>query len=148
MRDGFFHRDFFRVFAEVAPDDMRVDVLKGNNEVWCHELNGVDEKKWTILILFFHPKGDYFFETMHGVTYADTAVRYFKSHEVWWNVGEHTKYACGNQDEKCEECVVEENAGESCRNGDDTKRPIPIAPARYVLVFIRIPSQDGSLWGH
>lgn len=43
---------------------------------------------------------------------------------------------------------MEENTGERGRDGDGTERPVPIAPARYMLVLIRIPSQDGSLWRH
>lgn len=127
---------------------MRIDIFKGDDQVGRHEFGGVDEEEWIRAFFFFHPKRNYFFVRVECVVDADAAIGDFELRSVRWRVREHAEYCCRDNDDNREEDVVKKNARECGRDGDDAERPIPIAPARDVLVFIRTPLQGRSLWGH
>src|SRR3989338_1958273 len=113
MCDRFFHRGFVGVSAQIGSHHMRVDVLKRNDQIRCHEFGGVYQKERSLVPFLFHPKRNDLLKTMHGIADAYAAVGDLEPHKIRWRIGEHAKHCCGNEYQYREEHVVEKYARES-----------------------------------
>src|SRR6185503_15243381 len=94
-------------------------------------------------MLVLHPKADYLFEAMQGFPDAYAFFRYLELHHLRRRLRVQGDGGCRKKHNYAEERIVEKYCSNGDADGCYAERPIPIAPAVCVLVFIGAPAQYG-----
>ena len=99
------HGLFFGVFLEKGADQMRINLLDGDNEVGGEKFGGIDEKEWSITQLVLDPKGDNVVEAVQDAIDANATLGNFDMCNIWRCACKETQSNRGNDDEKAKKYI-------------------------------------------
>src|SRR3989344_2742264 len=99
------HGLFFGVFLEKGADQMRINLLDGDDEVGGEEFGGVDEKERPITQLILDPKGDDVVEAVQDAIDANATLGNFDMCNIWRCACKEAQSNRGNDDEKAKKYI-------------------------------------------
>src|SRR3989338_5848700 len=140
------HGLFFGVFLEKGADQMRINLLDGDDEVGGEEFGGVDEKERPITQLILDPKGDDVVEAVQDAIDTNATLGNFYMRNIRRRAREESERDGGEDDKKAEKYIIQDDGRDRDRDSSDAEPPKPIRPALDVFVLICAPAEGGC--GH